>query len=62
MNREKFPFTYGDERLMLWAWKGDYINLGAGAELGIYREGIGPHWYTGTEYAMPKFAASRPKR
>lgn len=29
---------------VLWAWKGDYINLGAGAELGIYYGG-GPHWF-----------------
>lgn len=25
---------------MLWAWKGDYLNLGAGAELGIYYDSI----------------------
>ena len=24
---------------VLWAWKGDYINLGAGAEMGIYTGG-----------------------
>lgn len=34
-------------------WKGDYIDLGAGEELRIYEKGIGPHWYTGTQYAMP---------
>lgn len=28
---------------IIWAWKGDYINLGAGAELGIYYGG-GSHW------------------
>ena len=22
---------------IIWAWKGDYLNLGAGAELGIYK-------------------------
>ena len=27
----------------LWCWKGDYINLGAGIEAGIY-VGSGPHW------------------
>ncbi len=26
----------GNRKYILWAWKGDYINLGAGAELGIY--------------------------
>jgi len=25
----------------IWTWKGDYINLGAGAELGIYRGSSG---------------------
>ena len=37
MNRKKFPFSYGGNGYTIWAWKGDYINLGAGAELGIYR-------------------------
>jgi len=32
-----FEFTYDGSGYTLWAWKGDYINLGAGAELGIYR-------------------------
>lgn len=36
---------------MLWAWKGDYINLGAGAELGIYYGG-GPHWLVDTSLDM----------
>lgn len=43
---------YKKEQFILWAWKGDYINLGAGAELGIYHGG-GPKWKTGDEYAMP---------
>lgn len=33
----QFPFTYNHCGYTIWAWKGDYINLGAGAELGIYR-------------------------
>lgn len=37
MNAQKFPFSYGGNGYTIWAWKGDYINLGAGAELGIYR-------------------------
>jgi RHS repeat-associated protein len=40
MNRAKFEFETPDGReYMIWAWKGDYINLGAGAELGIYTRG-----------------------
>ena len=26
----------GNDYYVLWAWKGDYLNMGAGAELGIY--------------------------
>ena len=37
---------------MLWAWKGDYVNLGAGAELGIYYGG-GPQWFVNKDLAMP---------
>ena len=40
-------FTYNNENYIFWAWKGDYINLGAGAELGIYYGGLEKdfsHW------------------
>ena len=43
MSSAKFQFTYDGTNYMIWAWKGDYINLGAGAEMGIYYGG-GPHW------------------
>ena len=36
MKSEKFQFSYDDRDYILWAWKGDYLNMGAGAELGIY--------------------------
>ncbi len=36
MDKAKFQFTSGDREYMFWEWKGDYLNLGAGAELGIY--------------------------
>ena len=29
-------FSYNNQTYVFWAWKGDYINIGAGAELGIY--------------------------
>ena len=38
MDREKFQFSSGGEDYIIWAWKGDYLNLGAGAEMGIYRK------------------------
>ena len=37
MERAYFPFYYCGEELIFWAWKGDYLNLGMGAELGIYK-------------------------
>ena len=48
----KFEFAYNGEEYILWAWKGDYINLGAGAELGIYYGGE-PHWFVDKNLAMP---------
>ena len=43
MASAKFPFDCNGKSYVLWAWKGNYINLGAGAELGIYYGGS-PHW------------------
>ena len=37
MAKEKFTFKSGGREYIFWAWKGDYVNLGAGAELGIYK-------------------------
>ncbi len=37
MEREKFEFESGGKEYVLWAWKGNYLNLGAGAEMGIYQ-------------------------
>ena len=51
MASEKFPFSYNGRQYMIWAWKGDYLNLGAGAELGIYYGG-GPHWLTDTSLGI----------
>lgn len=33
----RLDFAVGDTEYTLWLWKGDYYNLGAGAESGIYR-------------------------
>ena len=43
MKRKKYEFTSNGNEYVLWMWKGDYLNLGAGAEIGIYTGG-GPHW------------------
>jgi len=48
-------FSYGGEKYILWAWKGDYVNLGAGAELGIYYGGSdkNSHWKVKDSLSMP---------
>ena len=51
MKATRFPFSCDGVQYMIWAWKGDYINLGAGAELGIY-VGSGPHYFVDTNQAM----------
>ena len=51
MLSDKFIFQSGGKSYVLWAWKGNYINLGAGAELGIYHGG-GPHWFVDKSLAM----------
>lgn len=49
MNREKYPFTTADgTNYTIWMWKGDYLNLGAGCETGIYY-GDGYHVNSATD-------------
>lgn len=37
MRREKFKFHPNKEKeQIIWTWRGDYINLGTGAEIGMY--------------------------
>ena len=54
MLNRKFDFKYSNTWYILWAWKGNYINLGAGAELGIYycKYFRGPHWFVDKKLAM----------
>lgn len=37
MLAEQFEFKYGGQNHIIWTWKGDYLNLGAGGEVGIYK-------------------------
>lgn len=54
MDKAKFQFSYSDTDYIFWAWKGDYLNLGAGAELGIYtRFSSTDHWLVDTSLALP---------
>ncbi|MEN3005048.1 RHS repeat-associated core domain-containing protein [Dehalobacterium formicoaceticum] len=57
MKRAKFEFTSDSQDYVFWAWKGDYLNLGAGAELGIYKRLVisglrTDHWLVDTKLAM----------
>lgn len=57
METAKFEFKSNKKEYVLWAWKGDYINLGAGAEMGIYERAkfLGlklPHWNVNKALAM----------
>lgn len=65
MDAQFFDFTYNEREFRVWAWKGDYINLGAGAEIGIYSHTsdiLGlvnmespneDHWLVDTNLSMP---------
>jgi hypothetical protein len=60
MDKNFFQFTYDGQDYRFWAWKGNYLNLGAGAELGIYVNskwevnGIEvDHWLVDTSLALP---------
>ena len=48
-------FEFNGQNYILWAWKGDYINLGAGAELGFYYGGEDSNsiWQIDKSLAMP---------
>lgn len=37
MDTDQMNFTYKGENYTIWYWKGDYLNLGAGGECGIYK-------------------------
>ncbi|GKX28274.1 hypothetical protein SH1V18_07540 [Vallitalea longa] len=65
MKKERFEFSSGKRDYVIWTWKGDYLNLGSGAELGIYSHDSGiasivdvtspidDHWLVDTSLAMP---------
>jgi RHS repeat-associated protein len=58
MARAKFQFSSEGQDYIFWAWKGDYLNLGAGAEMGIYRRMIvdgkpTDHWIIDKSLALP---------
>lgn len=55
MNKIKLDFVVDDKSYVLWAWKGNYLNLGAGSEVGFYTQSDELHSledYTGLEHWM----------
>jgi hypothetical protein len=49
-----FQFTHDGKDYRFWAWKGDYLNLGAGAEMGIYYNSRIPgHWGVDKSLSLP---------
>ena len=51
---KRFIFSYDGQEYAIWTWKGDYINMGAGAEMGIYTGG-GPQWHVDKNLAMTMY-------
>ena len=54
MSDGTWTYTCNGQEYVIWAWKGDYINLGAGAELGSYTGGE-PHWHVDKSLAMSMY-------
>lgn len=55
---QPFQFTNNDQDYRFCAWKGDYLNLGAEAELGIYTRlsvlgNQTDHWLVDISLALP---------
>ena len=38
MKSTKFYFQENNEEYVLWVWRGDYLTLGSGAEIGLYKK------------------------
>lgn len=55
MRRNRFQFTVNSQDYIIWCWKGDYLNLGAGCELGVYKrwEYNQNFWKVDKSLAMP---------
>lgn len=49
----KYTFVLDGKEYIIWSWKGDYTNLGAGAETGIYKNPIlDVQWTAAPEMAV----------
>lgn len=60
MDYRKLPFSYKGTNYVIWAWKGNYLKLGPGAEVGFYYQNemlqsapsILEHWIVGDNLPM----------
>lgn len=53
MDRDKIEFQPNQrEKYIVWMWKGDYLNLGAGSEVGIYKNVTGGLWKVDRDYSL----------
>ena len=50
MNKLKLNFNSDDQDYVVWAWKGNYMNLGPGSEVGFYTKSNAIDSYTGLEH------------
>lgn len=56
MDKEKYEFLYNGKEYVLWLWRGDYMNLHAGAEMGLYidyTEMWGTTQYDAVDFELP---------
>ena len=62
-SNRKFDFYSGGTQYTIWMWKGDYLNLGAGCETGIYYSKPGDyHMYSATDTGIKQTISLRDKR
>ena len=55
MRKDRFEFSIDNQDYIFWLWKGDYLNLGAGCELGVYKrwEYNDKFWKVDKNLALP---------
>ncbi len=54
MNKSMNQFFYNGKEYVLWLWKGDYWNLGTGAEIGLYvASEESPTHYDAVKFTLP---------
>ena len=61
-DNQKFYFVSDGTQYTIWMWKGDYLNLGAGCETGIYYSNPGDyHMYSATDTGITQTISLRDK-